>query len=76
MVLMPKRKKIVINYIYIIKIARKKTKTIKEPLELELTLCNKKVTLQWENRVKELIKIALRKNKMLKIKLNVPGLQV
>ena len=51
-------------------------KTIKEPLELELTSCNKKVTLQWENRVKGLIKIALKKNKMLKIKLNVPGLQV
>ena len=32
-------------------------KTIKEPLELELTSCNKKVTLQWENRVKGLIKI-------------------
>ena len=52
-------------------------KTIKEPLELELTSCNKKVTLQWENRVKGLIKIALKKSKMLKkIKLIVPGLQV
>ena len=36
---MPKRKKnIVINYIYIIKTAREKT--IKEPLELELTSWN------------------------------------
>ena len=51
-------------------------KTIKEPLELELTSRNKNVTLTWENRVKGLIKIALKKNKMLKIKLNVPGLQV
>ena len=75
MVLMPKRKKLVINYTYIIKSAQKK-KTIKEPQELELTSCNKKVTLWWENRVKGLIKIALKKNKMLKIKLNVPGLQV
>ena len=49
---------------------------MKEPLELELTSCNKKVPLRWENRVKGLIKIALKKNKMLKIKLNVPGLQV
>ena len=44
MVLMPKRKKLVINYTYIIKSAQKK-KTIKEPQELELTSCNKKVTL-------------------------------
>ena len=49
---------------------------MEEPLELELTSCNKKVPLRWENRVKGLIKIALKKNKMLKIKLNVPGLQV
>ena len=46
---------------------------MKEPLELELTSCNKKVTLRWENIVKGLIKIALKKNRMLKIKLNLPG---
>ena len=72
---MPKRKKnIVINYKYIIKTPWKKNN--KKPLKLELTSCNKKVTLQWENRVKWLIKIALKQNKMLKIKLNVLGLQV
>ena len=37
---------------------------------------NNKVTLRWENRVKGLIEIALKENKMLKIKLNIPGLQV
>ena len=30
-------------------------------------------TLQWENRVKGPIKIALKTNKILNIKLNVPG---
>ena len=35
-------------------------KTIKEPLKLELTSPNKNVTLTWENRVKGLIKIALK----------------
>ena len=38
-------------------------KTIKELPELGLTLCNKKVTLQWENRVKGLIKVALKRIK-------------
>ena len=34
------------------------------------------MTLPWENGVKGLIKNALKKSKMLKIKLNVPGLQI
>ena len=37
---------------------------MKKPLELELTSCNEKVTLGWENRVKGLIKIALKKIKI------------
>ena len=53
---------LVINYIYMINTAQKK---LKELLELELTSCNKKVTLRWDSRVKGLVKIALKyvKNK-------------
>ena len=45
-------------------------------MELELTSWNNEKTLRWENRVKRLIKFTLKENKMLKIKLNVPGLYV